>query len=87
MIGKGFRNIDEIKASADPNTELIFYPSAEEMKNLMLDADIAISAGGQTLYELARVGVPTIAVAVAENQMWNVSEWQEAGFIEAVEAP
>ena len=34
------------------------------------------------VYELARVGVPTMALAVAENQMYNVIGWQKAGFIE-----
>jgi UDP-4-amino-4,6-dideoxy-N-acetyl-beta-L-altrosamine N-acetyltransferase len=52
------------------------------MRDVMLESDIAISACGQTLYELARVGVPTVAVAVAENQMNNAEGWREAGFIE-----
>jgi len=81
VIGRGFRNIEEIKACADGNTELIFYPDAEEIKNLMLESDIAISAGGQTLYELARVGVPTVAVAVAENQLESVFGLNEAGVV------
>ena len=82
IIGNGFCNIDEIESVADENTNLIYYPDAEQMKQVMLDSDIAISAGGQTLYELARVGVPTIAVAVADNQLGNVKGWQKTGFIE-----
>ncbi len=82
IIGKSFKNLDEIKSVADKNTELIFYPDAGKMKEIMLKSDIAISSGGQTLYELARVGVPTIAVAVADNQLGNVKGWQKVGFIE-----
>ncbi len=82
ILGKGFRNIEEIKSVADKNTNLIYYPDAGQMKQVMLDSDIAISAGGQTLYELARVGVPTIAVAVAENQIKNVETWKRVNFIE-----
>ena len=52
------------------------------MKKVMLDSDIAISAGGQTLYELARVGVPTIAISVADNQLGSIRGWQKTGFIE-----
>jgi UDP-2,4-diacetamido-2,4,6-trideoxy-beta-L-altropyranose hydrolase len=55
--------------------------SAQEMKNLMMGSDIAISGGGQTLYELARIGVPTIAVATAENQSDNIKGWERIGFI------
>ena len=81
VIGHGFKNIEEIDGFKDKNTELILYPDAEEMKKVMLESDVAISAGGQTLYELARVGVPTLAIAVAENQMNNIRGWDKAGFI------
>ncbi len=82
IIGKGFQNIKEIEGITDKKTNLIYAPDAEEMKKIMLESDAAISAGGQTLYELARVGVPTIAVAVADNQLNNIKGWQKAGFIE-----
>lgn len=43
--------------------------TAVEMADAMLRADVALSAAGQTLYELAATGTPTIAVCVAENQV------------------
>lgn len=82
VVGKGFKNIPEIENLRDPNTELIYYPDAEGMLKTMLESDIAISAGGQTLYELARVGIPTIAIGVAYNQTHNVEYWKKVGFIE-----
>jgi UDP-2,4-diacetamido-2,4,6-trideoxy-beta-L-altropyranose hydrolase len=82
VIGKGFRNPKQIEAAADHNTILHHNPDAETMLNIMLSSDVAISACGQTLYELARVGVPAIAVAVADNQFNNASGWRQAGFIE-----
>ena len=81
IIGKGFKNIKKIEILKDVKTELIYYPNAEKMKKVMLESDIVISAAGQTLYELARVGVPTIAIAVADNQINNVKGWQKTGFI------
>ena len=54
------------------------------MKELMLNSDIAISAGGQTLYELARIGVPTIGICMAKNQEKNLNGWQMAGFIDYI---
>lgn len=56
--------------------------SARQLLHLMLKADICISGGGQTTYELARVGVPTIGVCLAENQRMNLEGWEEAGFLE-----
>jgi UDP-2,4-diacetamido-2,4,6-trideoxy-beta-L-altropyranose hydrolase len=82
VIGKGFNNIKQIEDLKDDKTDLIYYPDAKGMKKVMLESDIAISASGQTLYELARVGVPTIAIAVVDNQLNNVRGWQKARFIE-----
>ena len=82
VIGKGFKNLTEIKKNADKMTELIYYPDGNIMKKLMIECDIAISAGGQTLYELARIGLPTVVVLVAENQKENIKGMVEAGFIE-----
>ena len=84
MIGRGFnnQNIEEIERLKDYRTELVFYPDAERMEHVMAESDIAISAGGQTLYELAGVGVPAIVIAVAENQLNNIHGWQKIGCIE-----
>lgn len=80
IVGRGFRNVEDIRKAAGKKADLIFSPSAKEMVKLMLEADIAVSAGGQTLNELARVGVPTITVAVADNQLANVKGWEKTGF-------
>lgn len=63
---------------------VIFYRnlSAREILQLMLKCDLAVSAAGQTIYELARVGLPTIMVGVAENQRYNIQGWIEAGFLQ-----
>jgi len=82
VIGKGCSNVNQIKAAADNNTALHYYPDTEAMLNIMSASDITVSAGGQTLYELARVGLPAVVVAVADNQLNNVRGWQKAGFIE-----
>lgn len=55
--------------------------TAKEMLNLMLKSDICISGGGQTTYELARVGVPVIGLCLAENQKFNLTGWESLGFI------
>jgi len=82
IIGKSFRNTTEIEALKDYNTELVYYPDAAEMKKFMLESDIAISTGGQTLYELARVGLPTIAVSTVDSRLNSIYNWKEMGFIE-----
>ena len=82
IIGRGFKDIGRIKKNMDRNTVLVHDPDASDMQRIMLDSDIAISAGGQTLYELARVGTPTIGICVAENQRLNLEYWQKEEFVE-----
>lgn len=72
IIGKAYKNIEEIKELSDNNTNLFFNPNTKEIIDIMLNSDIAISAGGQTIYELAITGTPIIAVLVIENQLENI---------------
>ncbi len=82
VIGSAFTNQSQVQAAADENTELLHTLDAEGMKNLMLTSDIAISSGGQTLYELARTGTPPVVITVADNQKDNVNHWNKSHFIE-----
>ena len=82
IIGKGFIYIDQIKKVQNNRVKLTYYPSEKIVKSLMIKSDLAISAGGQTLYELARCGIPTIAISTARNQENNIRGWLKIGFIE-----
>ena len=82
IIGPAFSNVESIIFERDKNTLFYYSPCSEEMLELMMNSDIAISSGGQTLYELARVGVPTIATLEAENQINNIEGFKEQSFIE-----
>jgi len=84
IITSYFGNTSEIKKQQDKNTELVYDPSAAELKEIMQESDIAISAGGQTLYELASVGVPTIGICIAQNQLQNVNGWSKSGLLEYI---
>lgn len=57
---------------------------AKDMAALMRNVDACISGGGQTTYELARCGVPTIGVCFAGNQLLNLQGWQKRGFLRYV---
>lgn len=66
---KGFTNLSEF--SNTRNINLYNNIDAEEMKNLMLQSDIAITAAGQTIYELLATQTPFIPIKVIENQKNN----------------
>ncbi|MCS7284832.1 MAG: UDP-2,4-diacetamido-2,4,6-trideoxy-beta-L-altropyranose hydrolase [Hydrogenobacter thermophilus] len=80
VVGSSYKNREELYALASEKVKIYENLPAEGMKNLMLKADIAISAGGQTTYELAAVGVPSVLVAVADNQLLNCKSWHKEGF-------
>lgn len=82
VIGKGFPFARNIERAKDSCTVLHYFPCAKKMKQLMSESDIAIASGGQTLYELAAVGVPVITIQVSRNQDQNIAGWSEIGFIE-----
>lgn len=81
IVGNAYKNLKEIKESSDKNTKLFFSPDIKAIINIMLDSDIAISAGGQTIYELLRIGVPTISICIAENQMENIKGFLQKNLI------
>ena len=56
--------------------------SAKKMRDLMLSSDVAVSAGGQTLFELIRTGTPTVSVLTAENQRLNVKRLEATELIQ-----
>ncbi|MBI4244274.1 MAG: hypothetical protein HY606_09320 [Planctomycetes bacterium] len=58
--------------------------NAKEMCLLMQKTDLCISGGGQVLNELAYLGVPTIAVCLAQNQIGNIKRWKKTGFLEYI---
>lgn len=76
IIGKGFENKELIEGSCknEQNIKLIYNP--KDMRILMEHADICISSSGSTLYELASLGVPTLFVIQADNQL-RLAEYME----------
>ena len=47
---------------------LYLHTDVQDMAGLMAQCDLAVTAGGTTIYELAAVGVPFLCFSYAENQ-------------------
>lgn len=63
-------------------SNLCFYQNVSNLDEFMETADLAISAGGTTLYELCAKGTPTISYSFTDNQLGNVVQFHEDGIIE-----
>ena len=84
----GFNDFHNRPSAYSGMTNVFFYRSlsAEAMRDLMLVTDMAISAAGQTSYELFQLDIPMILVQIAENQQSNVQGFIGIGAIkEAIE--
>lgn len=79
LIGPAFKNLEEITSIQGKNTFFHKNLDATAIRDLMLSVDLAITAGGQTTYELARCGVPMIMIEVVSNQGGNIRGFNELG--------
>jgi UDP-2,4-diacetamido-2,4,6-trideoxy-beta-L-altropyranose hydrolase len=80
----GFHDFGEKLTSFQKNKGVTFYKSlnASEMRDLMFICWLAVSAAGQTTYELARCGVAMVLIQVADNQLGNIQGWSKKGLIQ-----
>jgi spore coat polysaccharide biosynthesis predicted glycosyltransferase SpsG len=69
------------------------HAAPEPIRTLMLEADLAVTAGGVTLLELAATGTPMVGICLAPNQHTNLTGFARenaalfAGFAEDPELP
>lgn len=81
VIGNSFKNKSELYKIAENNKNVNLHENVNYMSKIMLDSDIALSAGGSTLYELCACGTPTIAFVTADNQEFIVDKMHECGYL------
>lgn len=82
VIGPYSRNVAEVESAAEKSkrtVKLVYSPHS--LRDMMVEADMAISAAGQTLYDLACTGCPTVAIKVAGNQHGQMRAFEDAGFL------
>lgn len=72
---------DEIIYLSKKYHNIFIYQNIENMAELMVRCDLAISAGGTTLYELCACMIPIIAFTFADNQISGVKALSEHGLL------
>ncbi len=80
VIGPFFENkakIEKVAKEIDRKVELIY--DSHKMSKIILASDLAVTAGGTTLYELAATGTPALAFCLVVNQKKNIEGMAEAG--------
>ena len=68
------------------NKSITHLEHVSNMAPVLRSAKMAISAAGGTVFELAAMGVPTILLVVADNQLGAALEQQEKGWCHVIDA-
>lgn len=72
-------HLPELLKLEQRNPQVRIRQNVKNMAKLMQDCDLAISAGGSTLYELCAVGVPFLCFSFAQNQEQAVQAFAQQG--------
>lgn len=83
ISGKLNENISYLKKLEQIHKNLKIYENVTNMSDIMVQCDLAISAGGTTLYELCACGIPSITFSAADNQI-GVEEFKKQDILEYV---
>lgn len=69
VVGNANPNKEEVKLLCNYSDKWHYYCQVNNMAELMAKADLAIGAGGTATWERCYLGLPSIVIAVAENQI------------------
>ena len=85
ILGPFFENTATVQKKAQGLRKPVHLEvSPDSVAPWILEADLAVSAAGQTLYELACFGCPTVTFRVADNQQGQLEALAEAGCVRNV---
>jgi UDP-2,4-diacetamido-2,4,6-trideoxy-beta-L-altropyranose hydrolase len=86
VLGSEAVSLPALRQMVAGDRRLRLWVDNAEMATLTADADIAIGAGGSSVWERAVVGLPSTTVILAENQRVMVEHMADAGFTRGVDA-
>ena len=75
ICGAFYPDFEGLKEKFVDYSHFNFYQNVNNLEEFMEKADMAISAGGTTLYELSAKGTPTISYSFADNQLKTVEQF------------
>lgn len=81
VAGNFFQDDELVNKMIGQGENIIFMKNVKDVASVMRTCDVAISAGGTTLAELAACGVPTICFSIADNQLESVKAYSERGVL------
>jgi UDP-2,4-diacetamido-2,4,6-trideoxy-beta-L-altropyranose hydrolase len=86
VLGQGAPSLEALSALADQDRRIHLHVNTHEMAALTAEADLAIGAGGSSVWERATLGLPTATVVLADNQAAMARRLADAGASLALDA-
>lgn len=80
IVGCFNQNKEHLYALSERHSNIYLHENVTNMSEWMRSCDIAISAGGTTLYELCACGIPTICLEIAANQEGAIA-WEQRDYM------
>ncbi|KGM96560.1 UDP-2,4-diacetamido-2,4,6-trideoxy-beta-L-altropyranose hydrolase [Clostridium botulinum] len=77
VVGSLNKNLRFLYNIEKEKSNIKLHIDTDNIAMLMSESDIAVSAGGTTLYELSACGVPTICYAFVDNQLDSINEFMK----------
>ncbi len=82
ICGRYCADYEQLCSSYSQDNNIHFHKSVDNIEDYMIYADLAVSAGGTTLYELCACGTPSVIYSFADNQLDNVIQFDKDGLME-----
>jgi RimJ/RimL family protein N-acetyltransferase len=79
VVGPAAPSFAEVIALQNPTSRVFVHVDPPDIAELMADADIAIGTPGTSSWERCCLGLPSILLVAAENQLDNARALEEAG--------
>jgi len=84
VIGPLIAARDAVEQEARAAGRATIHDDPWDLRDLMLGADLALSGGGQTTYELVATGTPAVAIRMAPNQTVTLAGLAAAGALRRI---
>jgi UDP-2,4-diacetamido-2,4,6-trideoxy-beta-L-altropyranose hydrolase len=81
VVGRMFYNKEKIYELCQSNKLVHLNENVKDMSLLMRQCDLAVSANGTTVYELAAMGIPIISFAMVEEQVKSAETLNRLGVL------
>lgn len=85
VVGASHPALADLAAWCESRPNVQLHIQVSDMPRFMLEADLAIGAGGSSTWERCALGLPTVTLCLAENQKEVIREGAQAGFLWGVD--